>query len=103
MINNIHSRLPITQTFFISLEGWSYREFQSKYLGILKEISKWVIQEKIHTPTMEGMLFISLLPHGFPKLPDPPPHPPQPISNFKQPRSYADLHKIFRCQNFHSL
>ena len=74
MINNIHSRLPITQTFFISLEGWSYREFQSKYLGILKEISKWVIQEKIHTPTMAGTLFFtSLLPHGFPKLPDPPP------------------------------
>ena len=92
MINNIHSRLPITQTFFISLEGWSYREFQSKYLGILKEISKWVIQEKIHTPTMAGTLFFtSLLPHGFPKLPDPTPPPPNLHSGFPTSNSPAPM------------
>ena len=50
-------------------------------------IVHWVIPEKIHIPTTEGMVFYPPLPHGFLKLLEPPSPldfqvqrpPPQPI------------------------
>ena len=91
MINNIHSRLPITQTFFISLEGWSYREFQSKYLGILKEISKWAIQEKNPHPHYERHAFFYIPPSSWISKTARPPPPPNLHSGFPTSNSPAPM------------
>ena len=91
MINNIHSRLPITQTFFISLEGWSYREFQSKYLGILKEISKWAIQEKNPHPHYGRHAFFYIPPSSWISKTARPPPPPNLHSGFPTSNSPAPM------------